>query len=138
APPASAPPASAPPANAEAAAPQAPPLRDMDVVADLSDALGEDSFNRLCQSFHDKLPVYRGDIDDALRSGQPSRVANAAHALKGAAANLGYARLSAAASRLEQAAKSGQGGLDELFQELCQAFEQTAALNDQSSTESGR
>lgn len=115
----------------------APPLRDLDVVADLSDALGEESFTRLCQSFIDKLPVYRGDIDDALRSGQPNRVAGAAHALKGAAANLGYARLSAAASRLEQAAKTGQGALDGLFQELCLAFDQTAALADPSSAETG-
>jgi len=106
------------------------PLRDMDVVADLSDALGEESFTRLCQSFHQKLPVYRADIEAALQSGQTSAVVATAHTLKGAAANLGYARLSDAASHLEQAAKSGQGGLEALFGQLCQAFDQSAALND--------
>ncbi|MBI2242278.1 MAG: response regulator [Magnetospirillum gryphiswaldense] len=112
----------------EAASDDEQPLRDMEIVADLSDALGEDSFNRLCQSFRDKLPKYRGDIEGALESGQAPAVATAAHALKGAAANLGYARLSAAASRLEQAAKSGTGDLSALSVQLGQVFDQTVAL----------
>ena len=102
-------------------------------VEDLSDALGEDSYQRLCQSFGDKLPHYRSEIETALQSGGNPAVVTAAHALKGAAANLGYARLADAASHLEQAAKSGAGGLDGHFQNLCRVFDQTAELRVPSS-----
>ncbi|MGE4278885.1 MAG: response regulator [Magnetospirillum sp.] len=107
------------------------PLLDQAVVADLSDALGEESYQRLCQSFRDRLPHYRGDIETALQSGGDAAVVTAAHTLKGAAANLGYVRLADAASRLEQAAKSGSGGLDGHFQRLSLAFDQSAAVSVQ-------
>ncbi|MBR9971196.1 hybrid sensor histidine kinase/response regulator [Magnetospirillum sulfuroxidans] len=84
-------------------------LIDEAVVADLRDALGDDSFDHLRNSFVAKLPTYLGNIAAPLQAGEVVAAATAAHTLKGAAANLGFAGIAAAAGALELAGKTGNG-----------------------------
>ena len=103
-------------------------LVDEAIVADLRDALGDDSFFQLRASFMAKLPLYVGKIETPLRAGDGAAVAAAAHALKGAAANLGFAGIALAASALEQAAKAGDGNCAILAADLHAVAERSARL----------
>ena len=104
------------------------PLIDEAIVADLCAALGDASFAELRASFVAKLPVYRDNIVAALASGSAAAVVSTAHGLKGAALNLGFAGIAAAAAALEQAAKAEQGGYEPLLASLAETIELSARL----------
>ncbi|TNC95285.1 MAG: Signal transduction histidine kinase [Stygiobacter sp.] len=97
---------------------EVPPLIDLEAVEDLRDALGDDSHDELRASFVAKLPGYMAAIDAALAGDGDAAIASAAHSLKGAAANMGFARLAASAATLEREAKAGAGGYAPLAADL--------------------
>ncbi|CCG39725.1 hybrid sensor histidine kinase/response regulator [Magnetospirillum molischianum] len=82
-----------------------PPLIDKDSQTDLAKALGAESLATLLASFRAGLAARIRDIDLAVTSGDRQAIVAASHSLKGAAANLGYARLADASGRLEHAAR---------------------------------
>jgi Amt family ammonium transporter len=68
-------------------------------------------------------------LDDAIQAGDIPRIANVAHTLKGSAANLSAARLSAWASEIEQAARrKDEHNYGELLNELRAEFERCLAF----------
>ncbi|AVM73077.1 hybrid sensor histidine kinase/response regulator [Magnetospirillum gryphiswaldense] len=95
-----------------------PPLIDLEAVDDLRDALGDESYDELRASFVAKLPDYMAAIDTALAGDGDAAIASTAHSLKGAAANMGFARLAASAATLEREAKAGAGGYAPLAVDL--------------------
>ncbi len=64
--------------------------------------------------FADSLPKMLADIRNAITGNEPSQVARAAHALAGAAGNLGADQLRLACLTLEKAAARGASGLNVL------------------------
>jgi len=102
--------ASRAPLSAEAAEETGPvPLIDATAQAELAEALGADPLSRLLGSFQASLDIRGREIGRAATAGETGLVAALAHSLKGAAGNLGFLRLAAAAGRLEQAARLGEG-----------------------------
>jgi len=87
------------------------PLVDDEIQVDLRDALGDEAFQSLLGSFRNSISVRLGEIRAAMDAAEPGNVAAAAHSLKGAASNLGFARLAQVAGRLERAGKDGNGDL---------------------------
>jgi len=109
---------------ATAPAPSAP-LVDDEVQLDLRDVLGDESFNTLLGSFRASISVRLGEIAAARDLGQYDAVAAAAHSLKGAASNLGFARLAAASGRLEKAGKDGEGDIATLEKAVVDVAKET-------------
>jgi len=94
------------------------PLVDDDVQLELCDALGDAAFHSLLGSFRASISVRLGEIRAALDGGQTDGLVAAAHSLKGAAANLGFARLAAVSGRLERAGKDGAGDYEMLEKDV--------------------
>jgi len=67
-----------------------------------------DLLRELAGIFHEEFPRYTDALRLAIQDGNLEQAREAAHALKGMLANLAAARPAAAASELEQLAKSGQ------------------------------
>ena len=64
--------------------------------------------SRLLSVFEPEIGRELVRLDDAIKSGDNPRIANVAHTLKGSAANLSAARLSALASDVEYAARRNE------------------------------
>ncbi|MBI5164984.1 MAG: response regulator [Magnetospirillum sp.] len=94
------------------------PLVDREIQHDLADALGSQAFHHLLVSFGDGMPGRLRDIRAALNKNDPVALVAAAHALRGAASNLGFNRLATAVLRLEHAAKDRRLDLDGLADEV--------------------
>jgi signal transduction histidine kinase/FixJ family two-component response regulator/HPt (histidine-containing phosphotransfer) domain-containing protein len=94
----------APAAVAVADAPAETPLFDQAMRDDLADALGEDGYHQLLGAFGQSLV---GRLKELGAATEPAAVAATAHSLKGAALNLGLARLGHLAAAMETAAKAG-------------------------------
>ena len=94
-------------ANGLAAARSAdPPLH---VESFLERCLGDAEFcEQILQQFAERAPAQRGAIDQAFAAGDAAALASAAHALKGAAANLSATGLREAAGRLERLARDNK------------------------------
>lgn len=77
----------------------------------------------MLQSWLDRLPAQRDEIQAALESGDFETLRQRAHAIKGAAANLSAMPLSRAAAELEQAARRADApacrNLIPAFADLC-------------------
>ena len=87
---------------------------------------GEDGFaQELVQLFIDSGDATLRDIRDAISRGDMAAVGRAAHSYKGASANIRAESASAAAARLEAAARAG-------------AMDQLAELEEQLRSEAGR
>ena len=82
-------------------------LVDAEAQADLIDALGEDEVRKLWIKLLDGVPDWLDRLDAAIAKGDAAAVATTAHALKGAALNLGFTALGEAGRALEQAARAG-------------------------------
>jgi len=93
------------------------PLIDAEAMADLRDSLGENSFRNLLGRFHQSMPARLAELRQAADA---AALARAAHGLRGAALNLGFARLGQCLETLEARAKSGGevGGLVEEAAEI--------------------
>lgn len=83
----------------------------------LWDILGED-LEGIADAFRELLPSQTDELASALAEGDFERIAHCAHSMKGSSANLSAVRLSAAAARMEQAAKARD--LDAARQALAQ------------------
>jgi len=104
------------PAGTTAAAAAPPPadpammparLLDADVIADLIGALGAAGYATLLDKFAAALPAALGALRSAVAGGRPTDLAQAAHSLKGASRNLGFAALGDRLERLETGAGGG-------------------------------
>jgi two-component system, sensor histidine kinase and response regulator len=76
--------------------------------------VGFDALKRMLLRYADGQPKTLGDLRAALAAGDAPGTARHAHALAGAAGNLGADTLREAAKALEHAAREGRGGLDGL------------------------
>ncbi|CAA7611677.1 response regulator [Magnetospirillum sp. UT-4] len=92
------------------------PEVDGEAQDELCDALGVEDFRDLLKRFRDGLPGRVAAIETAAQT--PAALVPAAHALKGAAVNLGFIRLSGHCSRIEAAARDGQPASAETIAEL--------------------
>ena len=97
------------------------PLLDAEARADLTDTLGEDVFLSLMRTFQQSLPTRMREIEQALADGDVQAGAKAAHSLRGAAGNLGLARMAHLLARLEGGLNKGEGGMDSIFSALVEA-----------------
>ena len=68
------------------------------------------------QLFITEMPQRTGDIDSALANGDSAALSRAAHALKGAASNVGAQALDDACTTLEQSCRQGQWPADAAVQ----------------------
>jgi PAS domain S-box-containing protein len=108
------------------------PLIDADAQADLTEALGAESFAALLASFCSGLHARLHDINQAATVGDRPAIVAASHSLKGAAANLGYLRLADASGRLERAAHDSAdtaGPLELLAQTVTETARQSPLIS---------
>lgn len=80
---------------------------DHAVLVKLREALG-DTINRAIEPFLEDMPRYLEEMDQAAATGEADRLRRAAHAIKGAAGNLGARHLVAVTRQIEALAESGQ------------------------------
>ena len=93
-----------PPATAAPARPAAPLLLDTEILDDLHAMLG-DEVDRLVDVFLDDTPRRIAALENAAAGPDYDALRDAAHSLKSSSANLGAMSLSAAAKRVELAAR---------------------------------
>ena len=93
-----------PPATAAPARPAAPLLLDTEILDDLHAMLG-DEVDRLVDVFLDDTPRLIAALENAAAGPDYDALRDAAHSLKSSSANLGAMSLSAAAKRVELAAR---------------------------------
>ncbi len=80
---------------------------DHAVLVKLREALG-DTINRAIEPFLEDMPRYLEEMDQAAAAGEADRLRRAAHAIKGAAGNMGARHLVAVARQIEALAESGE------------------------------
>ncbi|GMV21490.1 MAG: hypothetical protein AMXMBFR57_14390 [Acidimicrobiia bacterium] len=92
-------------------------------------ALGDHTFlDELFQLFIDDLDLYMPLIETALAAGQAPSVAGHAHAIKGAAGNVGALRVAACAASLERHARADSlSEAEGMFEALCDAVSEARA-----------
>ncbi len=75
--------------------------------------IGDDAdlLHALLQSAKKTMPEYIAEIASAVAAGNSEQAKQAAHAVKGAAANLSFCRLQEAAKEMESAAKEQTGDM---------------------------
>ncbi|MDR0862070.1 MAG: Hpt domain-containing protein [Oscillospiraceae bacterium] len=81
-------------------------------------------FKRLLGKYLDE--DYYGKVRTLLDAGNELEASNAAHTIKGVAANLSLTAVNTAALNLEQALKHGEGDYEALAAELKTAMDETA------------
>jgi PAS domain S-box-containing protein len=101
------------------------PVLDDEIVAGLRD-LGADFLARLVPVFVLAAPDRLADVRAAVEAGDAPALADAAHALRGSAANLGGARVAAVCARIETAARAGD--LDAAPADLAELDAELAAM----------
>jgi HPt (histidine-containing phosphotransfer) domain-containing protein len=75
-------------------------------------------FAELLDAFHERLPLIRSELLDAMERCNSSDLAVYAHRLKGAAGGYGYPELSTIAGALEQHAKDNSPEVTSTFERL--------------------
>lgn len=88
--------------------PQAPPLLDTAKLTELEATIGAANVDRLMAMMADELTRSPGAIARLIERGDHGAAGPAAHALKGAALNVGAARIADLARRIEQACDAGE------------------------------
>jgi HPt (histidine-containing phosphotransfer) domain-containing protein len=68
--------------------------------AELVDALGEDVFQELVESFFDDATGLMDELNEALRKNDPEKIDRVLHTIKGAASNVGLNDLAVKANAL--------------------------------------
>ena len=68
--------------------------------AELVDALGEDVFQELVESFFDDATSLMDELNDALRKNDPGKIDRVLHTIKGAASNVGLNDIAVKANAL--------------------------------------
>jgi CheY-like chemotaxis protein/HPt (histidine-containing phosphotransfer) domain-containing protein len=116
--------APAAPASAPSAAPVAAPMIDLDQVEEIWGELDHTSYREVVGVFLGELEQRLSDLRAAAAEGDRRAIGRHAHALKGAAANVGGRPLSAAAAALEAAA--GTAAQSELLR-LVRNLQETGA-----------
>ncbi len=94
------------PVQASEAAPDSLAGQDPHRVAELVEAIGEDGFQQLMEAFVGDAAALMRELQAAMAEDDGARRDRALHAMKGAAANLGFAELSALAEDLREAQRS--------------------------------
>jgi HPt (histidine-containing phosphotransfer) domain-containing protein len=83
-------------------------ILDESVINNLREEMSGRSINWLIDLFLTESPKYFSELHHAIQSDNGMAVYQAAHKLKGSAANVGAKRLIALCARLEQAGRSGE------------------------------
>jgi predicted signal transduction protein with EAL and GGDEF domain/signal transduction histidine kinase/HPt (histidine-containing phosphotransfer) domain-containing protein len=76
-------------------------------LAKLREALGS-ALGEAIQPFLEDMPIYLEDMEQAVAAGSGEQLRSAAHAIKGAAGNLGAGSLAGVAREIEEKAENGQ------------------------------
>lgn len=75
------------------------------------------------------MPIYLGQLEQAVKQGDPTSVVTIAHAIRGSSSNLGATRLALLAKEMEELALHGQmGSVSSLLPRLQHAFDAVAAV----------
>ena len=101
-----------------------PPVVDREQQAELLDAIGEEGYGRHVQDMLAQVATTMVELEAAISLDERATTRSLAHTVKGMSINLGFALLSWAASRLEQAA-GGDGSLVPFLAGLRDATEAT-------------
>jgi CheY-like chemotaxis protein len=118
------------PAQPEAAGAEINVDIDMAAIGSLRQSLSDATLQHLFRTFLGSVPKFEAALHAALDSGSAEALYQAAHSIKGAAANLGLRFAAAPALALEQAAKQGatdQAGLRELTEALLRQLTASAS-----------
>jgi len=91
------------------------PEFDDQTVQALKSAVGDDAFDAMKIQFREDLEKLRLSYAEACGKADAEAARETAHALKGAASNIGLMRLGALAAKLERGAKEDVGELDATF-----------------------
>ena len=98
---------------------------DPAVLAKLREALGN-TIGQAIQPFLEDMPVYLEEMDQAAAGAEIERLRRAAHAVKGAAGNLGARHLAAVAKDIETFVEAGQ--LDAAYELLARVRAEYAVV----------
>ncbi len=82
------------------------PVIDANTIGELKDVMGED-YLELIKVFLEDAPMHISKLEEAVASGDLSRMVGPAHTLKSSSANLGALNLSNCAKRIELGARQG-------------------------------
>ncbi|OIR06140.1 Hpt domain protein [mine drainage metagenome] len=82
-------------------------LINQDAQAELAQELGQARFDGLVARFLEQLNTQMREIDQALAGADPAGARRVAHGIKGAAGNLGFTGVQAAAHGVEKALLEG-------------------------------
>ncbi len=85
-----------------------PALINRDTQSELAQELGRERFDGLVARFLDQLTEQMQEIGQALAETDPARARRVAHGIKGAAGNLGFCGVQAAAHLAEKALQDGE------------------------------
>ncbi|AWJ85222.1 hybrid sensor histidine kinase/response regulator [Azospirillum sp. TSH58] len=116
-----------------------PPRIDHAKLQDLRDAIGEDGFALLMETFRRETPAHLDQLRQAAQNRDFAAVERSAHILKGSTGNVGFAEASALAGELLAAARgqdpAGIGGdrirrLDAALKDAAKDAERTANPKD--------
>lgn len=99
------------------------PDLDDQIVSTLIAAVGSDAFMEMRGQFIDDLKNLRQAYKEEAGRGDAVAASQTAHALKGAAANIGLERLSALAAMLEAGDTSDAADLDAVYEAAVGALE---------------
>jgi len=105
----------------------APPLLDAAIQADLNEELGPEGLDSLMASFQDTLSEQLSGIRASLGEHDTEGAVAAVHSLRGAAGNLGIARLARRLADLEAALKAGAEDSEHLLAAVVSAASETTA-----------
>lgn len=87
-----------------------PPILDHDFLAELIDAIGEDGMDEVLRMIQEDVPGRMAAITAALSAGSVSEIRREAHALAGAARNVGLVRLGDTAYALQLTTELPESG----------------------------
>ena len=106
---------------------------DLETIASiraLAGDSGDDFLREIIGIFLEDTPLRFAEMDEALRAGDASKLARAAHSIKGSSSNVGALTLRTEAEALEQKSHHSLDGAAEALANLRQEFDRTKlALN---------
>lgn len=103
------------------------PAIDPVVFGEMKDLM-EDALGEFIETYLENSPKLLNSISESLPSGELEPIYHNAHQLKGGSGSIGAMQVFHIAKQLEEKARGGDtDGLDSLFSELQQAYEQAAA-----------
>lgn len=115
------------------------PILDRERFCAMAGSLSDAELTGILEQFWNSFYALAKEFGSQLQAGDRAGAARTAHAIKGAAANIGAARLSAFAAGCERACLDGSAGLAEQGAQLARLIDRTREFveRDAGETEGG-